>query len=112
MATHAALRFAVEYPEAAKQWEDSSNSLVVLGVRNEDELLSFADRLCHITDVSVFFEPDIDNEATSLACVLSADLQSRVKNLKLILRNWDDPRWKREQALRLQNHPSIIEGGE
>ncbi len=52
--------------ESNPSW--SNGTLVLLGVRNEDELLDVHQELSDIGfDHKIFREPDLDNEMTSLA---------------------------------------------
>jgi peptidyl-tRNA hydrolase len=64
---HAKDKFTHEYPECENRWYNDSNTIVVLGIENEDELLKLAG-LCKKVKLrySIFFEPDI-NEYTAIA---------------------------------------------
>jgi hypothetical protein len=111
MACHAGIQFAVEHPEAAQSWEKASNSLVVLGVPDEETVLDdFTDARADGIRGSLFFEPDID-EYVACAFVLTDQEAKRFRNLALILRDPTDLRWVRESDLRHSLH-SKWEGGE
>lgn len=66
-AIHAKDQFTHTYPDVEADWYETSNTIVVLGVADQDTLRLFADLA---TDVGIkntmFFEPDID-EYTALA---------------------------------------------
>lgn len=65
---HAAFQFAVEHPEETAKWHEESSYLICLGVENEDELIEWALRLSTLGfECSLMREPDIGNQATSLA---------------------------------------------
>jgi len=65
---HAAIQFQHEHPELAKNWFHNSNYLIFLSVNNEEELKSLIDRaITQNITVSVFREPDINNEITAIA---------------------------------------------
>lgn len=89
MAVHAAVQYAVDYPHLAKAWQDSSNSIVLLSVADESELMKYYTSASCLTGVSLFKEPDIGNEATSFACVLPREYQPLFKKLSLLLRGGD-----------------------
>lgn len=70
-AIHAAVEYTLAHPDEVR----STPNVVVLAVENEEELLSWADRLSGCSaqqradkPYALFFEPDID-EHTALACV-------------------------------------------
>lgn len=111
MSTHAGIAFAVEHPELASAWEQASNSLVVLSVPDEDDLLCWADWVYyHHIPYSLFREPDIGNEHVALALMPDQHEAYRLRKLPLALRNPSDPRWQRESAIRRSLHSA--EGGE
>jgi len=72
-AAHAALDFAVAFPELASAWHDSSNTLVILAVRDELELAW----LCQDAAAAGFrlarvHEPDLAGALTAAALEPSA----------------------------------------
>jgi hypothetical protein len=92
MAAHAAIQYAIDYPDKAQSWENNCNSIVLLAVEDEDELLRYYLKAADLTGVSLFKEPDIGNESTSFACVLSPEHQSIFSNLPLLLKSSSLPR--------------------
>jgi len=79
---HACVQFQHEHPEIAKQWYHHSNYLIFLSVENEKELESLIDKAkSQNIQVSVFREPDINNEITAIAiepCVQAKKLTSGI----------------------------------
>lgn len=74
---HALLDFAVRYPEEIKEWNLNSNYLIMLQVKDEEELLDFLYRANSLGIKTVGFnEPDIGNELTAIA--LEPGEQSRL----------------------------------
>jgi hypothetical protein len=65
---HAGIQFAMEHPEIHKEWFDESNYLGLLSVSNEIELTQLIEKaLINNIRVSIFREPDIDNQITAIA---------------------------------------------
>jgi len=66
--THAAIAFAVAFPELTSQWYAASNTLVVLAVADELDLGWLCDD-AHTTGLKVvrFHEPDFDDALTAAA---------------------------------------------
>jgi len=64
---HSSIQYQYEYPESAKSWYTNSNYLIYLTVENESELKRFI-KLAESKQiqVSVFREPDINNEITAI----------------------------------------------
>lgn len=57
---HAKDEFTHKYPEIEKKWHESSNTLAVLGVEDEDELLKLVGQVQRAgLKFALFFEPDI-----------------------------------------------------
>lgn len=71
---HAAFQLSLSHPELVRQWhDDGSNSVVVLTVPNEDDLL---DEMDHLVEAGVAYaymvEPDIGDQHTAVAVGPSA----------------------------------------
>ena len=63
---HAALDFALEYPEHFKRWHES-NYIVVLTVKDESSLLELSNKFKGLgRAVTSFRESDMDDELTSI----------------------------------------------
>lgn len=65
---HAGIQFQHEHPELATDWHTNSNYLIFLTTENENSLKEFIKKADskNIT-ISIFREPDIDNEITAIA---------------------------------------------
>ena len=85
-AGHASIQFQHEHRRTAKRWFKHSNYLIFLSVKNVTELtelISLAES--NNIKVSVFREPDLDNEITAVAiepCIKSDELTKKLKLLK------------------------------
>lgn len=95
-AVHAGTQFVLEHPEHAKDWEEKWKNLVCLAVPSQDDILLLLDRLtgwCGNSDYhikapfSYFVEPDLNNEHTSVACLLTEGQAKEFKRLSLSLRS-------------------------
>lgn len=65
---HAGIQFIFEHPEYAECWYKQSNYLGFLSVANEQELLELIElATAHDIRLSVFREPDVDNQITAIA---------------------------------------------
>jgi len=82
---HAGIQFQHEHTELAKNWYHSSNYLIFLSVENEVELNNIIDAATskNIT-ISVFREPDIDNQITAIALEPSITSKKLTSGLKLM----------------------------
>ncbi len=81
---HAIADFQHAFPDASKDWKDTTNSIVLLGARNEQELEKLYDKLSLKTDVVKFYEPDLNNELTSIALYASPEIRKKLANLPLL----------------------------
>ncbi len=83
---HAAIQFQHEHRRIAKRWYNKSNYLIFLYVNNVTELTLLAERSkSENIRVSVFREPDLNNEITAIALepsTLSDKITSKLKLLK------------------------------
>lgn len=86
-ASHSALLFAQEFPQIFKEWSKNSY-LALLSVENEQELISLISKLEKSkVKFSVFREPDIQNQITSI-CIEPSDASRRMtSDLPLMLRD-------------------------
>lgn len=86
-AAHAGIQFQHEHPEIAKEWHEKSKYLVHLSARDEQHLegLIFKSERKGIK-ISVFREPDIDNEITAIAFEPSKESSKLLSNLPLALK--------------------------
>lgn len=77
----------MEHYEIHKQWFETSNYLGFLSVSNEIELNKLIEK-AHSRGIklSVFREPDIDNQITAIAIEPGVKSRKLCSNLKLALR--------------------------
>ena len=80
---HAALQFALEWPVAAKDWALDSNTIVLLTMEDEKELLGLSQKaLKKGVAHSAFTEPDRNDELTAVA--IAPEGRRICHNLKLL----------------------------
>lgn len=86
-ASHASIQFQHEYPEISKKWHSESNYLALLSTKDEQSLNNLIEK-CQSKglNVSVFTEPDIDNQITAIAIEPSIETQKICSNLPLALK--------------------------
>lgn len=76
--SHALAKFALEYPDKFKQW--NNEYLIFLSVFNLKALRDLKMNLTGKVEFSTFYEPDLDNQETSIALY---DNGENVKGLPL-----------------------------
>ena len=76
--------FAYGHPETFKKWKEESNSIICLGVKDEEELNKYFLKFKEITPSVIFREPDINNEATSVCLYGTSYVRKRLKQLPLL----------------------------
>ena len=80
---HVAMHFMLEHNELANQWIIKSDYLCILSVENEIELQKLIEQANFQNIIlSIFKEPDIDNQITAIALApgnLSKKLCSKLK---------------------------------
>lgn len=82
---HAGIQFQYEHPEIAKNWYNNSNYLIFLSVENEDELKQLIDKAKQKNiKISIFREPDLNNEITAIAIEPSLKSKKLTSGLKLM----------------------------
>jgi len=81
---HAAIQFQHQFPECAINWYHQSNYLCFLAVENEECLKTLlAQAIEQNINVSVFQEPDIDNQITAIAIAPGSNSKKLCSQLKL-----------------------------
>lgn len=79
---HAAIEFSVACPGQLLHWHDISNHIALLSVEDEESLLKLANKLSERgLSVTLFQEPDLDNQFTSFtveACDRARKLTSHL----------------------------------
>ena len=86
MTAHSVADFAENFPETFQKWKSESNSIICLSVSNEFDLLKYYYEFKHLTDIVLFYEPDI-HERTSLCLYGTPEIRKKLKKLKLIGQN-------------------------
>lgn len=86
--THVMTEFCLEHPEITKTWHDTSNTVVLLSVTNEQELMKLKNK-AHKLDIicSSFREPDLDDQLTAIVLEPTENSKMLCKNLPLALTN-------------------------
>lgn len=82
---HAVADFAAEHPIKFKDWKSNSNSIITLSISDEKSLLKIYNKLKELTEVSIFFEPDVDSY-TSLAIYGTPEVRKLLSYLPLALK--------------------------
>lgn len=89
-AIHASLQFAFEHPQTYQDWITNSNYLGFLSVANEAQLHELLLK-CQSRDikVSVFTEPDINNQITAIALQPCDEARRLVSSIPRAMREFD-----------------------
>lgn len=82
--THSVADFAHEFPQQFKEWKTTSNSIICLQVNNEKELNDLYLKLFKLTSVTKFYEPDLNDELTSICLYADKDVRKKVSYLPLL----------------------------
>lgn len=76
-------QFFIEYRELAIEWDNQF--IVCLAVRDEDSLWAICNKLDTLNiSYSKFFEPDLDNQLTSISFIQTDQTEKITKHLKLL----------------------------
>ena len=79
---HATADHGHDFPEVSKQWKEESNSIITLTVSSEEELIKLYNKLSKTHNVSLFFEPDIDQH-TALCFYADENIRKKLRHLPL-----------------------------
>lgn len=86
-ASHAAIDYVFQHRETAEHWHLNSNYLIYLSTKTEDDLMCLANKLKTLgVDVSIFREPDIDNQVTAISFVSNEKTKKVTSGLPLLLK--------------------------
>jgi hypothetical protein len=69
---HALAQYGLEHPSEFNTWHNST--IVFLGIRNYRDLKEIYCQLLKKKVISAFFEPDLDNQLTAIACYDSGEI--------------------------------------
>lgn len=90
MCGHALSEFCLQHIDIANSWHKNSNYLAFLSVKDESELLFLIEKAqSRGIAISIFREPDIDNQVTSIAIEPSAESKRLCRNLPCALKECD-----------------------
>lgn len=81
---HSIADFAHEFPQSFNEWKTTSNSIICLQVNNETELDTLYNKLSKLTSVTKFYEPDLNDELTSICLYVNKDIRKKVSYLPLL----------------------------
>jgi hypothetical protein len=85
MCCHAQRQFGHEHPEVENEWFITSNYIVLLTVKNQEELITLISKARGENILLSFFvEPDIDNEVASIALEPGIKTKKLCRKLKLL----------------------------
>lgn len=88
---HALRLFHEEHPEIDKEWYKVSNYLGFLSTQNEQSLQSLILRLqAKDIAISIFREPDINNQVTAIAIAPSEESRKLLSNLPNALKEYNN----------------------
>lgn len=80
---HSVADFASDHPELFLKWKRESNSIICLGVRDENELKDLYQKLKFDTASTIFWEPDV-SAYTSICLYGSPEIRRKLKYLTLL----------------------------
>lgn len=110
--THSVADFAVKFPSEHLDWFGNSGSIILLSIKNENDLLSLCNKLTkNNINVALFQEPDLNDTYTSL-CFYSDYGRKYVSHLPLLgkEKNIEDVLYDMSVTLQTENQ-SILEHG-
>lgn len=81
---HSIADFTYEFPQSFNEWKTTSNSIICLQVNNEKELNDLYLKLSKLTSVTKFYEPDLNDELTSICLYADKDVRKKVSYLPLL----------------------------
>jgi len=85
---HSIAEFAHKFPKQFKNWVETSNYLISLSSRDEIRLKYLYEKLKdNGANVVAFYEPDIDDQMTSLCFYGTPELRKITNKLNLALKN-------------------------
>jgi len=80
---HSVADFAYEFPNEFNHWKKTSNSVICLGCKSEQELENLYNKFSEITPIIKFFEPDVD-ECTSICLLGTPEVRRKLSHLPLL----------------------------
>ena len=95
--THSTADFAAEFTQQFQEWKTTSNSIICLQVNNEQELDNLYNKLSQLTPVTKFYEPDLNDELTSICLYADKDVRKKVAYLPLLGKK---PKYNLQQVIK------------
>lgn len=90
---HAITEFQKYNPQGYLKWRENSNYLVILSVKDLEELRSLCSKLKIASkEFYSFYEPDYNNELTAIVINPGADNNKFISNLPLALKEFSNKR--------------------
>ena len=87
---HSSHQFLFEHPTLSKNWFINSNYLVLLSVENEQQLVDLTLKLSHLNiPFSKFYEPDLNNELTSVSFLSDSVTKRITSGMPLLLKEYN-----------------------
>lgn len=87
------MEFSIEHPSIYKEWHTFSKAITLLAVKNEDELKYLIKSLSESNiPLSIFIEPDINNQVTAIAIAPSAEAKKICSSIPLALKEYHKPK--------------------
>ena len=90
---HALAEFSFEHPFLNKEWYEHSKALTLLSVKDENQLIYLIKQLTEKNiPLSIFIEPDINNQVTAIAIAPSAEAKKICSSIPLALKEYHKPK--------------------
>ena len=90
---HALAEFSFEHPSFYQEWYKHSKALTLLSVKDEHHLLFLIKQLAEKNiPLSIFIEPDINNQVTAIAIAPSVDVKKICSSIPLALKEYNKPK--------------------
>ena len=87
---HSSHQFLFEHPTLSKNWFTNSNYLVLLSVENEQQLVDLTLKLSQLNiPFSKFYEPDLNNELTSVSFLSDSVTKRITSGMPLLLKEYN-----------------------
>ena len=86
---HSVADFAADHYSTFIKWKKESNSVITLGIKDEESLLNLYNKLKEVTESSIFYEPDIDSY-TSICIYGTPFIRKKLQYLPLSLKKYNN----------------------
>lgn len=93
MCSHVLAEFSIEHPILFQEWHKHSKALTLLSVKDENHLIYLVKQLAEKNiPLSIFIEPDINNQVTAIAIAPSAEAKKICSSIPLALKEYNKPK--------------------